>query len=381
MSNQYKNLICPISDTKKFYKLISIKNFPIYMGVVNKNHRTEFLNLNFNINKLTGTVQIHPRVPIKKLYFKPHGSGTIGKVWQEHHSEFYKVIKKKIKNNILEIGGGHNSISKILGKTKKNLNINLTSFDPNGKILSNLNHKIIRDFFNSKNIKRYNIKKKYNLIVHSHLIEHIYSPMEFLSNIYKLLDSNGLHIFSIPNLKKMIENGYANAMNFEHPYYLDESLLDYMLKQNGFKILKKKFFKSSHSIFYVTKKDDKNHKKINYNFFEKNKKKFLNLKKEWDNDVKLLNTKISNKKNIFIFGAHIFSQNLIFNGLNGANIKYILDNDPNKLHKCLYGTNIIVKSPKILENYSNPIVILRAGPYNSEIKKKIMTINKKTKFI
>jgi len=148
MSNQYKNLICPISDTKKFYKLISIKNFPIYMGVVNKNHRTEFLNLNFNINKLTGTVQIHPRVPIKKLYFKPHGSGTIGKVWQEHHSEFYKVIKKKIKNNILEIGGGHNSISKILGKTKKNLNINLTSFDPNGKILSNLNHKIIRDFFN-----------------------------------------------------------------------------------------------------------------------------------------------------------------------------------------------------------------------------------------
>ena len=382
MADKNKNLVCPISGTKKFYKLFSIKKFPIYMGVVNKNSKTEFQNLNFNINKITGTVQIHPRVSLKKLYFKSHGSGTIGKIWEDHHHEFYKFIKKKINKNILEIGGGHNSISKALSKVKKNLDINLTSFDPNGKILKNINHKIIRDFFRPESIKKNDIKNKFDLIIHSHLIEHIYSPIKFLKDVNRLLDNEGFHIFSIPNLKNMVENGYANAINFEHPYYLDETLLDAMLKQTGFKIIKKKFFKTSHSIFYLTKKEKNNYKKKKYNFLTKNKKIFIKLKKKWDKDISLLNSKIGDKQNIFIFGAHIFSQNLIFNGLNIKNIKYILDNDPKKNNKYCYGTNLTVKSPKILKNYFNPVVILRAGPYNLEIKKKIIdNINKNTKFI
>ena len=189
-------------------------------------------------------------------------------------------------------------------------------------------------------------------------------------------------MFSIPNLKNMVENGYANAINFEHPYYLDETLLDAMLKQTGFKIIKKKFFKTSHSIFYLTKKEKNNYKKKKYNFLTKNKKIFIKIKKKWDKDISLLNSKIGDKQNIFIFGAHIFSQNLIFNGLNIKNIKYILDNDPKKNNKYCYGTNLTVKSPKILKNYFNPVVILRAGPYNLEIKKKIIdNINKNTKFI
>ena len=382
MADKNKNLVCPISGTKNFYKLFSIKKFPIYMGVVNKNFKTEFQNLNFNINKITGTVQIYPRVSLKKLYFKSHGSGTIGKVWEDHHNQFYQFIKKKINKDILEIGGGHNSISKALSKINKNLDINLTSFDPNGKILKNINHKIIRDFFSPESIKKNNIENKFDLIIHSHLIEHIYSPIKFLKDVNKLLDDEGFHIFSIPNLKKMVENGYANAINFEHPYYLDETLLDTMLKQTGFKIVKKKFFKTSHSIFYLTKKEKSNYKEKKYNFLAKNKKIFINLKKKWDTDIKLLNNKISDKQNVFIFGAHIFSQNLIFNGLNTKNIKYILDNDPKKNNKYCYGTNLSVKTPKILKNYSNPVVILRAGPYNLEIKKKIINnINKNTKFI
>ena len=39
------------------------------MGVVKKNFNAEFKNMNFWINKFSGTVQIYPRVPLKKLYF------------------------------------------------------------------------------------------------------------------------------------------------------------------------------------------------------------------------------------------------------------------------------------------------------------------------
>ena len=46
----------------------------------------------------------------------------------------------------------------------------------------------------------------------------------------------------MPNMKVMIEKGYANAMNFEHPYYYDENLVDNLLYKNNFKIIKKKIF-------------------------------------------------------------------------------------------------------------------------------------------
>ena len=376
-----KKLICPITNSKKFVNIFSIKRFPIYMGVVSKNYKTESKNMNFKINKKSGTVQIFPRVSLKKLYFKSHGSGKIGKVWNDHHKEFFKFTKKYLNKNILEIGGGHNSISNMFVNLKKNDNIILTSFDPNGRKLKNIKHTLIKDFFNSQNIKKYKIKSDINLIIHSHLIEHIYSPRQFLAKINHLLSNDGYHIFSVPNLKQMIKNGYANAMNFEHPFFLDEKMLDFLLVQSGFKIIKKKYFKSSHSIFYLTKKN-KIKKKILPNFFYKNKKIFLDLKNKWFNDIKLLNRLILDKKDIFIFGAHIFSQNLIFNGLNFKKIKYILDNDPNKNNQFLYGTKIQVKNPAILKKYNNPIVILRAGPYNQEIKRNIIkNINNKTKFI
>ena len=61
-------LICPVSGSSRFINLFKFKNFPIYMGVVDRNHKVELKNLCFKINKITGSVQIHPRVSLKKLY-------------------------------------------------------------------------------------------------------------------------------------------------------------------------------------------------------------------------------------------------------------------------------------------------------------------------
>ena len=88
-------LICPISKSSKFLKLFTFRKFPIYMGVVEKNYKAEFKNLCFKINKISGSVQIDPKVPLKKLYFKPHGSGTVGKIWKNHHLNLLKNTQKK----------------------------------------------------------------------------------------------------------------------------------------------------------------------------------------------------------------------------------------------------------------------------------------------
>ena len=51
---------------------------------------------------------------------------------------------------------------------------------------------------------------------------------------------------------------------------------------------------------------------------------------------------------------------------------------PHKINNFLYGTNLKIFSPTVLPGKINPCVILRAGSYNSEIKKQILDINPKT---
>ena len=376
----HKKLICPLSRSKDFEHLFSIKKFPIYMGTVKNKKNYEFKKMNFFINKISGSVQIFPRVNLKKLYFKSHGSGKVGKVWSLHHKTFYNFLNIKSQTNIIEIGGGHNS----LGSTEllKNKKILLTSFDPNGQTHKSLNYKLIKEFFLKSSLKKYELNRKFDLAIHSHLFEHIYDPKNFLNAINKSLKINGLHVFAVPNMEPMIKNGIASAMNFEHPFFLNEKLINVLLKKTGFKILIKKYYGKCHSIFYKTKKIKNIKEEILQNSYKKNKKTFLNLIEGCRDDVKNINLKSKNENPTFLFGAHIFSQMLIFNGLEKSSITSVLDNDPKKQGEFLYGTNYKVFSPKILKKYKNPTVILRAGEYNREIKKNILTkINAATKFI
>ena len=374
-----KNILkCPFSNNKSFEKLFEFKKFPIYMGVVEKNFKPEYKNMTFNINKKTGSVQIYPRVPLRKLYFKSHGSGTIGSTWKMHHKAFFNFVKPHFKNIVMEIGGGHNSISKNLKNKNLNDKIKLITFDPNGKKI-NKKHKLIKNFFHKKLVKNY--INNTDLVVHSHLFEHIFEPVDFLKLINKILNNNGKHIFSIPNLKKMISMQQSNAMNFEHPYFLEESLVDKLLLNNGFKIVRKIYFKN-HSIFYETKRKSK-YKNLNYKKYTANKNLFLYFYNKIIKDIKkiqMIRKKINNP--ILLFGAHIFSQMIVFgSNINTKNFDGVIDNDKNKQGKYLYGTKLKVYSPSIIKKLNKPYVVLRAGSYNEEIKKQIFQINKETRII
>ena len=123
--------------------------------------------------------------------------------------------------------------------------------------------------------------------------------------------------------------------------------------------------------------------KLDKNYYKKNLKIFKNFIDYYSRDIMKINKIIKKSDNkIFVFGAHIFSQYLFSNGLVEGKIDSILDNDKSKQGERLYGTNLMVNSPKILKNYIKPIIILRAGVYNNEIKKDIINnINSKAQFI
>ena len=87
------------------------------------------------------------------------------------------------------------------------------------------------------------------------------------------------------------------------------------------------------------------------------------------------NEKISNfKGDIFLFGAHVFSQYLIGFGLETERISCILDNSPIKIGKRLYGTKMRVMSPDVIKN-RDCAVILKVASYREEIMSQLVKIN------
>jgi len=161
--------------------------------------------------------------------------------------------------------------------------------------------------------------------------------------------------------------------------------VDYFLNKTGFKILKKECF-GNHSFFYSVQKCNKI--KFNHDIAFKGKyKKYKNMFNDFisyhEDMIEEINLKIqSHDGDIYLFGAHIFSQYLFSFGLSKDKIKSILDNSPIKIGMRLYGTNLKVNTPKILSSSLNPLVILKAGIYNDEIKEDILNnINPNCKFI
>ncbi|PJA01529.1 hypothetical protein COX74_02280 [bacterium (Candidatus Gribaldobacteria) CG_4_10_14_0_2_um_filter_41_16] len=84
---------------------------------------------------------------------------------------------------------------------------------------------------------------------------------------------------------------------------------------------------------------------------------------------------------IYLFGAHIFSQYLLYFGLNEKKIIKILDNSKIKRGKRLYGSSLFVENPKYIKSKPNVAVILRAGAYTDEITAQLLSINKKVYII
>ena len=116
---------------------------------------------------------------------------------------------------------------------------------------------LINDFFSENSLTKYKLNFKFDYAIHSHLFEHIYNPESFLLTIEKSLKQNGLHIFAVPNMDKMIRRNIASAMNFEHPFFLNQKTIKILLVKTCFKILEKSYFGKDHSIFYKTKKIEK----------------------------------------------------------------------------------------------------------------------------
>lgn len=350
--------------------IYTIPNFPVFMGVTDQDIKEDIkFPMNFQISKNSGMVQINPLVPLNLVYQNSHNSGIIGKTWSEHHKSLSNFILEYNPENVLEIGGFTGILASHCLEQLPNISWSIvdphaTNDDPRINI-----HKTFFD-------KNFQIKNKVQMIVHSHLLEHIIDINQFLTCCYENLQEDGLMILSLPNFKQFIKNRLMNCLNFEHTIYLDEDFLVYLFNKYNFQIVEKEYFGSCNSIFFCLKKShEENEIKLD-SFYDKNKTSMSEYFEAIKHFIQQINKE---DEKFYLFGAHVTSQFLLSMGLDENKIIHILDNDPKKMNNRLYGTNLIVHTPNILMYDESPSVIVKNGSYDKEISEQILELNPKAK--
>ena len=359
---------CAILGTKDLEHLYTFKNFPVFMGCSAEPVSADLMaDMAWWIGRESGLIQLKNLVPLEILYPESHGAGSVGSLWDEHHNAFANFLNKKNPKSVLEIGGAHGRLERAYQAFDQ---IPWTILEPNPLPVEGCKATFIRGFFDEK----FTLDSNVEAIIHSHLFEHIYEPNIFMKHLSDFMKDGQQLIFSLPNMNVMLERKYTNCINFEHTLFLSEVYVDYLLAKFGFRVDSKEYFKKDHSIFYGAIRDKKvSPIALPSSLYKNNKKLYDDYIKYHEDLIKELNQKMLEADGpIYLFGAHVFAQYLIAFGLNAGLVTSILDNDKNKHGKRLSGTNLIVSSPEVLRNIDSPMVILKAGVYNEEIKSQIL---------
>ena len=371
-----KDVIHGNEDLEHVY---TFKDFPVFMGCTDKPESEDIkADMSWHISKGSGMIQLNPLLPLDVVYAAEHGSGTVGKSWNDHHQAFAEFVCKHNVKSVLEIGGLHGILAK---KAQEISDIDWTIIEPNPIVADDIKAKVIQGFFD----ENFSSDDEYDTVIHSHVLEHIYDPDSFMQHISKFIE-HGQLIFSVPNMDMMMHEKYTNCVNFEHTVLIGETYIEHLLTKHGFELIDKQYYKGDHSIFYSFKKnpDVEIIEVVEYAY-----KEYFRLFDEYINHHDIEISKINEYLKytngdipVYLFGAHVFSQYLISFGLDTTNIVGLLDNDASKAGKRLYGTSLYSDTPKVLKDIPEAIVILRAGVYNDEIKNDILNnINPNIKFI
>jgi ubiquinone/menaquinone biosynthesis C-methylase UbiE len=376
-SSLKERVTCALTGAGDLELLDTFVRFPVFMGCTNAPESDDlYCDMQWMISRRSGLIQLGRLLPMELLYPEAHGSGATGAIWSQHHQAFAKFIHQFGPSSVLEIGGGHGVLAK---QYQEIASIPWVIVEPNPTPIPGCAAQIIKGFFDAS----CTFESSFDVVAHSHVLEHIYDPHEFMINLARVVDESGVLCFSLPNMKKLLEQKSSSCLNFEHTLYLTEPYIDFLLDRHGFTVVKKDYFQNNHSIFYAAQKTpDAGNYSLSSELYNQNRATFTDFARSYREVVIELNQKIADSKNeVYLFGAHVFSQILVAFGLNIESVVCVLDNDSNKWERRLYGTSLDVTSPEILRNKKAPKVILKAGPYNQEIRNGILQkINPTTVF-
>ena len=347
--------------------LHSIAEFPVFMGCVDHAQDEDLVaEMTWHISRESGVIQLKRLIPLEILYQSQH-AGSVGGAWMQHHRGFAGFLHAQNPSSVFEIGGAHGILSR---EYQERGRIPWTILEPNPSPVEGCEARFIKGFFDDA----FTYRDDFDTVVHSHVFEHVYEPDRVMEHLSGFIGEGKHLVFSLPNMQVMLERKYTNCINFEHTVFLTEPYVEFLLARHGFRVEAKEYFMDDHSIFYAAVRDPSVRSvALPHDLYERNSRLYMDYVTYHEELIADLNSRMrETAQPIYLFGAHVFAQYLIAFGLDTSRIISLLDNDPNKQGRRLYGTSLLVRSPAVLREVEAPIVILKAGVYNQEIKDDVL---------
>lgn len=369
MEDPLKRNLCCICESSEINPFEQIKAFPAYMGVTERDSAEDlFFDQNWGICKKCGLLQLLDLIPIEILYSENHSTEAVGETWKSHHEEFGKFISLSSAVKVLEIGGAHGELARRLIDINKNFDY--TTIEPSPGNFPN--ECLVVVGYIEDNLS---LIDNVDSVIHSHVLEHIYSPMKFLSEVAKRMKHNSKMYISYPNIEQLVKMGGTNSLNFEHTYFLTPKQLRVVCSNLGLELTREVEFRK-HSFFWELTKKQKPKEQMEIPNIGATSESFKELWPSLSRFVSDCN-KVLEQKSMptYIFGAHVFSQGLVSLGLKVQLIDGVLDNAKDKQGKRLYGTNLQVLNPDYIRDIPAVRVILRTTQYQEEIKNQLQLLN------
>lgn len=359
---------CVICENKTLSVFLEYA-MPVYMGDISTIDGHSYSKIVFSECDECFTVQLKECVSPDVVYQFNHNREVVGMIWDSHYHKFAEFLNCYENKNVLEISDPTAKLAKKLNGFNKWYIVEPHS---NPELDT---EKII--FINQFFDENFFVNDKIDIIVHSHFFEHTLEPSDFFKKCNSLLEEGGKMFMSVPNLESILYEGYSpnNVLHFEHTFYFDYDTINYLAKKNGFKILKKEFF-NKHSLFLELIKTEVEN--VESPKFRKNSDLFLN---SYNRYKTLIDTINKSEDKFILFGCHVSSQFLIFNGLDRKKIEFIIDNSVLKQGKYLYGTDILTKSPSEISKYDCGIIVSHTGVYSREISEGLVKIKPNVKLL
>ena len=212
--------------------------------------------------------------------------------------------------------------------------------------------------------------KKYDMIIISHVLEHIYDIDIFLNSVECQLNEDGYIYIEVPNADNydlLKEICPLQEINIEHiNFFTKYSLNKLMIKHNYYScLLIDDYFYINSKKYYVIRGI---FKKYNNN---KTIESYVNYGKNIINSIKY-----ENINNLYLYGCGQFLYKILPNIIN-CNIINIIDDNKSLLNKKINNIEIInyeILKDKINDNDTLLITTIIGTPI---IKKKLEKINKK----
>ena len=240
---------------------------------------------------------------------------------------------------------------------------------------------VATDYFS----KEFDLTDQYDLIILSHILEHLKNPKEFLSHMLCNLQNDGLIFIEVPSIE-LFDDKEMFGFTFEHINYFSHGSLVNIMHEAGFEEVDQIIFDNDASVapFYPTlggiwrKSSKKSHSLINrYDYDKSVLTKYVRIVTQYMDKINNRIEEIARKNvNVAIWGAGTLTANLLANTqLGNLSINIIYDSDPKKNGGTMNA--IPIKKPECISDdlLLDDIDLIVIGSWSSQLEIKTMLVD------